>query len=270
MRLVAFVSLLLLSPVLAADSARIEYFDGGAGLLTLSPVPSTNGFKVSLKGTSVHPNLMLQVQKTGGSTVRKYLINLSSGKFSCVVLMKDGPGEYKFTFFGSPSPDRGKANYSGLCFFAISSRGSVPASFPGLVLDGRISAEAGKYLGKTVGRGECWDLAQKVLDDLGADWQRPVQFGRRVDWNKEAVEPGDIMQMYSLKLVYADRIEYFGLPQHTAIVSRVLAPGVYELLHQNVAGKRFVVKGQINLKVISGGTLEVYRPLAGIVYSATR
>jgi hypothetical protein len=272
MRMTAACFCLLLSASLAAgQGSDVEYYDKGQALVTLSPVQRTNGFLVALKGRSAYPNLLLQVSKTSGasaagSQARKYLVNTLSNRFDCAILMKDGPGAYRFTLFGSPSASRGSVSYSGLCYFSVAVRSNVPASFDGLDLGPRVAAEAERYLKRRVGRGECWDLAQQILDDLGADWQRPARFGRPVDWSKEEVRPGDIMQMYSVKLVYENRTEYFGLPQHTAVVSKVLAPGVYELLHQNVAGKRFVTRGQFSLKNMTAGTLEVYRPVAGILY----
>ena len=267
--LTAFL-ILLAFPVLGAQTAEVEYYTGGNSIIKLSPVPLTNGNTVTLKGTVKYPNILLHVQKTGSARQRKYMVNIRGNALDCRVLMKDGAGKYTFTFFGSPSLSRGNVNYDGLCAFDVVIRSNRAKAPPEQELNALVVAEAQKYSGKTVGRGECWDLAQQILDDIGADWQRPTTFGRRIDWTKEEVKPGDIMQMYSLVLVEGNRTETYGLPQHTAIVEKVIAPGVYGLLHQNAGGKRIVTRSAFKMKNIQRGTLEVYRPVAGIVYPSGR
>jgi hypothetical protein len=119
-------------------------------------------------------------------------------------------------------------------------------------------------LGKQVGRGECWDLAQEILDEQGAEWSRPTDFGQRIDLRTEEAKPGDIIQMYSLVLVYPDHTEYFGMPQHTAVIASVDGRSNFGLLHQNIAGKRYVIEGRLDLSHLRQGRFDIYRPIKGM------
>jgi hypothetical protein len=50
-------------------------------------------------------------------------------------------------------------------------------------------------IGKKVGRGECWDLANEALTYANARWEFPTKFGRPIDYKKEQVLAGDLIQI---------------------------------------------------------------------------
>jgi hypothetical protein len=50
-------------------------------------------------------------------------------------------------------------------------------------------------IGKKVGRGECWDLANEALTYANARWEFPTKFGRAIDYKKEQVLAGDLIQI---------------------------------------------------------------------------
>jgi hypothetical protein len=125
-------------------------------------------------------------------------------------------------------------------------------------------------MGTTVGRGECWDLAQEALDGCGADWDRPWKFGALLDPAKDEIRPGDIIQFRTVKLVEqlpdgGSRWQVIGMPDHTAVIIAVLGPLRYRLAHQNINGKRSVITTEVNLNHATAGKYSVYRPVAGIV-----
>src|SRR4051812_49312904 len=49
-------------------------------------------------------------------------------------------------------------------------------------------------MNKTVGRGECWDLAAQALNTTGASWDKNFGFGKEIHLKKDCIYPGDIMQ----------------------------------------------------------------------------
>jgi hypothetical protein len=125
-------------------------------------------------------------------------------------------------------------------------------------------------MGKTVGKGECWDLAQRALDINSADWQRTLQFGTPLNPENESILPGDIIQMTNVKLKMGRKIEYFGLPKHTAIVYEVLLPNIFIIAHQNVYNKKFVLTSKFNLRHLAKGAVQFFRPQAGLIPASQR
>jgi len=71
--------------------------------------------------------------------------------------------------------------------------------------------------------------------------------------------------MYNVKLKYGNSYEYFGLPQHTAIVYKVREKKDYEIAHQNVGGKRYVIKSDFAMKYMYSGSVQFYRPISGLI-----
>ena len=78
----------------------------------------------------------------------------------------------------------------------------------------------------------------------------------------EEVCPGDVVQFTSVKLEKPGRTQFLGMPNHTAIVGRVMSPEVYVILQQN-AGKagRTVSDSTIDLSTKTEGKIEIYRPI---------
>ena len=116
---------------------------------------------------------------------------------------------------------------------------------------------------KKVGRGECWDLAQYVLDATGAEWDGFEVYGRLIYPSNECIYPGDVIQFEKIKIEYqVGNMTYSeSMRHHTAIVYKVIDSNEVILLHQNTAEHGRKV-GQSNLMFdsITSGKLFVYRP----------
>ena len=119
-----------------------------------------------------------------------------------------------------------------------------------------------KVIGTTVGRGECWDLAQQALDYSGSIWKKPYQFGFPLKKGARIL-PGDIIQFHSLRLEWKkgnrSGWKQLGAPEHTSIVYAVNGSEI-QLAHQNVNGVRKVFLDSINLNNIVSGSYEIFRP----------
>jgi hypothetical protein len=117
------------------------------------------------------------------------------------------------------------------------------------------------HLGKKVGDGECWTLADEALAAAGA--RRPGTggygfdvFGRAVE--QRALAPGDVIQFDKAFFQSRDGSwNTFG--QHTAVVAAVKGTRV-TLLHQNYGNKRTVERLTLDLADLQRGALHCYRP----------
>jgi hypothetical protein len=121
-----------------------------------------------------------------------------------------------------------------------------------------------QQIGKTVGRGECWDLAAMALNQTGANWDKRYAFGRLVDPEKECVYPGDFIQFEGVKVKYKKGNSVFteNMDHHTAVINEVKSKGVYVLAHQNTGTSgRKVGLSDLDLKTIISGKYFVYRPV---------
>ncbi len=138
--------------------------------------------------------------------------------------------------------------------------GAVPARADLPPLNRGVIEFADANLGRQVGRGECWDLADQAL--ASAEARRPLidypgqtyVFGRPV--GVDQVQPGDILQI--------DDVTFPGLwtiHHHTAVVHDVSGTRV-RFIEQNVAGVRRVVLNDVwyDLAARRGGTLTIFRP----------
>ncbi len=117
-------------------------------------------------------------------------------------------------------------------------------------------------MGKTIGRGECWDLAHYVLEETKADWDKKRAYGRHYKPSKTRVIPGDIIQFQNTVFEKKEgnkTIKWKAL-KHTAIVMEVDHTGEITIAHQNADGKRYVTKGTINPDNLIRGKLLFYRP----------
>lgn len=124
---------------------------------------------------------------------------------------------------------------------------------------------AKKKIGKKVDRGECWDLAKYVLDETDATWDEFEVYGERINWKKECIKPGDIIQFEKIKLEWDDgNITYNEeMKHHTAIVQKVISEDLILILHQNtVEFGRKVGSSKLRIDAIKKGKLYIYRPVA--------
>ena len=179
--------------------------------------------------------------------------------------MKDGIGIYTITFSGSEQS--GSLNYQGLGYFTVAVKKNLPANLRSLELNSRVIEFVDSVMGTTVGRGECWDLAQQALDRNLADWTRPTTYGLLLNPDTTAIKAGDIIQFRNLKITEhlpggVTKWETLGAPDHTAIVYKVLGKKHFTLAHQNIGGRRSVVKSDVNLTKVTSGKYWIYRPVA--------
>lgn len=118
--------------------------------------------------------------------------------------------------------------------------------------------------GQMVGRGECWDLAAEALNASGAKWDGRYGFGKVVDWRKEEVLPGDIVQFENVEVEHraADVIRRERYSVHTAVVMDVHGRGDYTMAHQNVVpvGRKVGLSG-LRMADVRSGKLLFHRPL---------
>jgi len=118
-------------------------------------------------------------------------------------------------------------------------------------------------LHKKVGNGECWTLAAEALNTVNAKWDGQFTFGDEVNWEKECIYPGDIIQFKNVTVKYKDgnTIITEKMPQHTAIIYEVKGEGDFVLANQNVGGKKKVVLTPLDMKNITKGKYHIYRPV---------
>ena len=119
-------------------------------------------------------------------------------------------------------------------------------------------------MGKKIGRGECWDLVAQALAYAGAKWDGMWKFGKVVDYKKDKIYPGDIIQFTNVKTEYTkDLVTYYGsMLKHTAIVYKVKSKNEYVIAEQNTPHSgRTVGLGNINFNHITEGKFTIYRPV---------
>ena len=139
----------------------------------------------------------------------------------------------------------------------------IPKNTP--ELNKKILAFVEASIGKKIGRGECWDLAQKPLDKFDADWNGLLKYGKVVNPKKVDIFPGDIIQFERVIVKYEQdgykMTEQFA--HHTAIVYRVDAKGSYQIAQQNTSftGRKVGVSA-LRLEDIKKGKITFYRPIA--------
>jgi hypothetical protein len=143
-------------------------------------------------------------------------------------------------------------------FFLVSLLLSVKLFSQQLVpVGGKIVEFSLKNLGKKIDRGECWDLANAALNYAGADWEPPLKFGDKIDYQSVGLKPADVLQFSNIKMKFPNGSMSF--PKHTAIVYKAKNKQV-TLLHQNFNNKRYVDTLTISLDYIKAGTIEAFRP----------
>ena len=248
-----------------ADTITITWNTGSEVKIRMNPIADDTSATIVFSGVTSQKMLIVKVAKIGG-LMRSNPIPLSpDGSFNVRYLLKDGVGKYAITFFGSEQRD--SRSYQGLGNLTKTVNTPLPPNLAGLELNSKVIEFITKAMGTTVGRGECWDVAQKALDMTLADWNRPTSFGQPVNPDTTEVKAGDIIQFNKLTTVEhlssgVIREGTLGSPDHTAIIYKVLGKKWYTLAHQNVRGKRSVITGDINLANMTGGKYWIYRPVA--------
>ncbi len=119
-------------------------------------------------------------------------------------------------------------------------------------------------MGKRLGNGECWDVVAGALNFAGAKWDKKFNFGKPVNYKKDCVYPGDIIQLKDAMIHHEPKKGfhvYDEYPQHSAIILEVKNTQEYILADQNFGlGEKKVISHPIDLKQLSKGTVTVYRP----------
>lgn len=117
---------------------------------------------------------------------------------------------------------------------------------------------AADNIGKRIGRGECWDLADRALRAAGAKPPKGYTFGDRIPLDE--IQPGDILQFTSARFDEPGYWTIMGMPNHTAVVHAVGDTRAF-ILQQNFDGKRHVTPYDLNLNNLTSGQLEAFRPV---------
>lgn len=249
----------------AQKTGALEYYSSGHGRLIIDPIPVETDYSLKVSGVTTQKTLMMKIAKNGGKSNDCIIPLDAKGHFNLVWFFKGGAGTYRITFFGS---DQSRAmSFSGIGYTDITVKSNPPADMPGLDINRKIIKYVDSVMGKTVGRGECWDLAQEALDINLAEWKRPLDFGIPLDPMKDEIRPGDIIQFRSVTITThmpggGIRWETLGMPDHTAVIYEVQGRLKFRLAHQNLSGKRFVQVTELDLSGKTSGQYWIYRPSA--------
>jgi hypothetical protein len=150
-----------------------------------------------------------------------------------------------------------KDTHFGIGPISSQSCDSVPA------LNKEIIAFVKSKVNKKVGRGECWDLAAEALKTTEAVWDKNYKFGLEVNYKKDCVFEGDIIQFEGVMIKYKKGNTFYveELGHHTAIIYEVKAKGEYVLAEQNTnqLGKK-VGFSTLELENITKGKFKIFRP----------
>ena len=140
---------------------------------------------------------------------------------------------------------------------------------------GNIVRFAEQHLNRRVGRGECFDLADRALRAAGAETasdRGPISASGDYEWGLRvllrSVQPGFIVQFrnYRVDIDNASGVgfETRGSPNHTAIVASVGEGGVIDVFEQNVYNVRRVQRNTLYFENRPGirisGQFHFYRP----------
>jgi len=136
-------------------------------------------------------------------------------------------------------------------------------------INDRVVNYVGTVIGTTVGRGECWDLADQALTHVGARFDKSSRntiyiFGEKYNPHKDTILPGDIIQFEDVHVSYRDGNIIFNenYKHHTAIVYRINSDQSLQLAHQNTSfGGRKVALSDLNLDSVQKGKLYFYHPV---------
>lgn len=116
-------------------------------------------------------------------------------------------------------------------------------------------------LGKGVGDGECWTLADRAYQV--AKIQRPGGdlrvWGREIDLEEEEALPGDIVEIEKATFKNSDGSTTKIPNQHTSIVAKVGKRGQLEVFEQNIGGNKTVQVNRLEIRALESGSLKIYR-----------
>lgn len=115
-------------------------------------------------------------------------------------------------------------------------------------------------IGVKVDRGECWDLARFALDEAGAQWERPYNFGVKYNYKKGEILPGDIIQFENVSFKWD--LGAMSFPHHTAVVIENKGGNIISIAHQNFAGSKKVQLTELNLNYHKKGTMDFFHPVS--------
>jgi len=130
-------------------------------------------------------------------------------------------------------------------------------------LNQQIISFVSAHLKQKVGRGECWDLAAQPLNESGAIWDKEYRYGKVVDYRRDSIYPGDIIQFegVEIKKVMGNMTIMSNLEHHTAVIYEVQGKGQYIIAHQNTSDfGRKVGLSELDLSNILRGSFTIYRP----------
>ena len=140
------------------------------------------------------------------------------------------------------------------CYFQTND--SIPA------MNKQIIEFVNTKLKKKVGTGECWDLAAEALQLVNAKWDMKYKFGKEIDYKKEPIYPGDIIQFENVILNYEKDGKKFieKMAHHTAIIYEVTNNTNFTMAHQNngYSGKKVGVS-PLDLATLTKGKFKIYR-----------
>lgn len=253
-----------------SPASAVTYYADARGVFLLEAPPASSGYTAELTGTCRLPELMIKIQKKRNAMRFKQYAYRTGGeaRFRLSCLLKEGPGDYEITIFGRPTLTSRRLN--GLCSITVTATRATPDVLSYFDINKQVLSFVDSVMGKTVGSGECWDLAQEALDLNGADWERPINFGRLLDPARDELLPGDIMQFKSVRLSAklpggGTMHQTLGAPDHTAVILKVEGKNRYRIAHQNSENKRYVIATSLDLNNMKSGRYWIYRPQAGIV-----
>lgn len=113
-------------------------------------------------------------------------------------------------------------------------------------------------IGKTVDRGECWDLVSFALNDAKAKWNYYDVYGK-VYSDKTKVKAGDVLEFQETRFDNPDGT-CFTMGEHYAIVYEVKTDGEIVIIHQNHNNIRKVQTLNLDLDNVTKGKIIYYRP----------
>jgi len=105
-----------------------------------------------------------------------------------------------------------------------------------------------------VGDGQCWDLVNHAYRSAGIRHRGGRVWGRRVNWQKEGVRPGDIIEYEYARYPYA-----YTDANHTSIILKVVDKDSVLVAHQLWNGVNRVTKTTIPLTYLRSGRQTIYR-----------
>ena len=118
----------------------------------------------------------------------------------------------------------------------------------------KIVAFAEANIGNAVGDGECWGLVNLAYRSAGIRHRGGRVWGRRVNWQKEGVRPGDIIEYENARYPFA-----YTDANHTSIILKVVDKDSVLVAHQYWNDIKRVSTTEIPLTYLRAGKQTIYR-----------